>query len=248
METYTLLKQKHLVMVRHGESEGDVRRASKKSRKEGQKHPRDEGQTELGHEQSHIAGLWISKFILQKYNLNQFDAYLTSPLIRTKQSTISLSVSNSWTEDLRLAERDRGDIQGLNRNQHKDQYPESYKTMQEHPFYWVPPSGESLLRVSMRFSELINEITKKYSSILMMTHRDVMWASHVPLGGGVDEIEEVDTDKIGNSHIFHFTNINPSDGTLSPDLNWKMSVDPLKTNGKEEWIDLRKAKSSQIIS
>lgn len=81
-----LLRPRHLVLVRHGESEDDVRR---KKDIPALKHPKDEIQTELGHAQSCAAGAWITKNILQRYGLADFELYLTSPLIRAKQSARS---------------------------------------------------------------------------------------------------------------------------------------------------------------
>lgn len=52
---------RHLVLVRHGESEGDVRR---KQKLPALKHPIHEEQTKVGHEQSRAAGSWITKHIL----------------------------------------------------------------------------------------------------------------------------------------------------------------------------------------
>jgi broad specificity phosphatase PhoE len=226
-----LLQPRNLVLVRHGESEGDVRR---KLGTHALVHPNDEVQTESGHKQSQLTGLWIAKYIMQVYGFKQFDAYLTSPLIRTKQSAESLVLSDDWVEDVRLTERNRGDIQGLTKQQHKEKYPDSYQAMHSHPFYWVPPSGESILAVSHRFGELVDDLA--VNNVLMMTHRDVLWAAHVPLDGlALDEIEGIDTDSIHNGQVVHYTNINPTSGLPeSMEFTWKRSIDPSSDTSTDE--------------
>jgi|JI10StandDraft_1071094.scaffolds.fasta_scaffold03142_14 broad specificity phosphatase PhoE len=242
-----VLTPRHLVLVRHGESEGDVRR---KQKLPALKHPIHEEQTKVGHEQSRAAGSWITKHILGAYGLNGFDNYLVSPLIRTKQSADSLDLSDTWVEDPRLAERNRGDIQGVTNKQHMERYAESYKQMLEHPFHWVPPHGESILAVSHRFGELVNDLVNT-SNVLIMTHRDVIWAALVPLEGmDLEEAESVNTDTINNGQVIHYTNVNPSTGVAeSLELIWKRSVDPSASNipvENVEWLNVSDLRESLV--
>lgn len=241
------LRPKHLVMIRHGESEGDLRRAQGRKLKISDKHPKDEEQTWHGHEQSMAAGLWVSKHILQGYKLQEFDAYLVSPLSRTKQSANSSGLTTKWQEEPRISERDRGNIQGLTRLQHEELFPDSYQQMLEHPFYWTPPGGESLLRVSSRLTELLFDVSAQYDNAVLVTHRDVLWAAHLPLDGlDTLEIETVDTDQIGNGHIFHYTNVSPYDGSIEDKLRWKQSIDPCDAyqDLSGSWTDLDRTEVS----
>lgn len=219
-----LLRPRHLVLVRHGESEGDVRR---KLGTQAVKHPKNEHQTERGHKQSQITGRWIARYIMQAYGIKNFDVYLTSPLIRTKQSAESLGLSSEWKEEPRVSERSRGDIQGMTKQQHKEKYPDSYQKMLEYPFYWVPPGGESILAVSHRLGELVNNL-ENVDNVLVMTHRDVLWAAHVPLDKlTLDDVEHIHTDLIHNGQVVHYTNINPGSGLAeSEGYTWKRSIDP----------------------
>lgn len=236
-----LLQPRHLILVRHGESQGDVRR---KLGTRALIHPNDEKQTEAGHIQSQLTGRWIAKYIMHVYGLENFDDYLTSPLIRTKQSAESLDLGNDWTEETRLTERNRGDIQGLTKHQHKEKFPDSYQSMLDHPFYWAPPGGESILTVSHRFGELVDDLINT-NNVLIMTHRDVLWAAHVPLDRlALDKMEDVNTDSIHNGQVLHYTNINPTSGAVeSAKLAWKRSVDPSSDTSADEvnnWVQIIK--------
>jgi broad specificity phosphatase PhoE len=235
---------RHLVLVRHGESEGDVRR---KLGAQAFKHPNDENQTEQGHNQSEISGRWIAKYIMQAYGLEQFDRYLTSPLIRTRQSAKSLGLSSNWLAEPKLSERNRGDIQGLTKQQHQKTFPDNYQTMLDHPFFWVPPGpgGESILAVSHRFNELKNDLTD-IPTVLIMTHRDVLWSAHIPLDGlTLTEIESVNTDLICNGQVIHYTNVNPDSKMVdSTEFVWKRSTNPPSNAAPEEtgrWIQIIKS-------
>lgn len=224
-------KAKHLVLVRHGESEGDVRRAmTNQPRSDSlKKHPKDEEQTPKGHKECQLAGQWITRHILQEYGLGRFDLLKVSPLIRTVQSAESLGLNGVWGQDVRLAERDRGMIQGMTKNQHEQEYPDSYNNMKQHPFHWTPPGGESLLRVSMRFGELAKDfIEGPAQSAVLMTHRDVLWSAHIPLDNvSLGEIEKINTDLIYNGYLAHYTNINPDSGLPeTTDLLWKRTCTP----------------------
>lgn len=223
------LVPRHLVIVRHGESEGDVRRAAWRQGNEYEtfKHPADEDQTELGAEQSILAGQWIGRHVLQAYALSTFDACMVSPMSRTRQSAISLGLSETWQDSPLLAERDRGKVAGLTRAAHQSLFPESYANMKKYPFYWVPPDGESILRVADRATRFLAG-TRRYQNLLVMTHRDWIWAAHMPLeDASLETMETMDTDQIHNGQVLHYTNINPYSGKVDGErLSWKRSVCP----------------------
>lgn len=235
------LLAKHLVLVRHGESEGDVRRSLKDQplSKELLKHPRDEEETKIGSEQSAEAGKWITKYVLGSFNLDDFDCRLVSPLKRTQQSARSLGLDGYWHDDPRLAERDRGKIQGMTKSEHHTEFPKSYQQMIDMPFHWVPPGGESLLQVAHRFSSVVEDFMQgKESSAIMMTHRDVIWTSFSALGQvQLDDVLEIDTNKILNGHVIHYTNINPNTFKVeSAELIWRRSCTPWADQSPDSFI------------
>ena len=222
-------KIQHLVIIRHGESEGDVRRSMAK---EGalmnpSKRPADEEQTKIGDKQSALAGQWIAEHILRAYGIESFDVCLQSPAIRTKQTAEALCIPNAeWQDEPLLAERDRGEIQGFTKQAHEENYPDSYAQMINDPIHWTPPGGESIVDVSERASRLIAKI-KNTSSAILVTHRDWIWAAQVPVEGlSESELELVDTDLIHNSQVIHYMNIDPFTVDAVESLIWKRSVCP----------------------
>src|SRR3990167_8242342 len=91
----------HLVLVRHGESEGNVvARAGKAGNHqlftdEFFERPGHEWRlTDTGVEQAKAAGLWIGRFLLSVYpELNDgFGVYYTSPHIRTRETAGHLAI------------------------------------------------------------------------------------------------------------------------------------------------------------
>ncbi len=198
---------RHLVVVRHGESEGDVRRSMIRNGTAVhlEKHPRQEEQTKLGHEQSVAAGKWIINNILEEYGLEKFDKYETSPLIRTYQSADSLGLNAKWHLNSRLIERNRGKVHGYTKTEHKAKYPESFEHLKQSTFSWKPPGGETISQVADRAAKFLDENSNEHT-IIAMTHRDWMWAVHMPLEGVVPaEMDSINTDNIENAHIFHYT-------------------------------------------
>jgi broad specificity phosphatase PhoE len=244
-------KPRHLVIVRHGESEGDVRRsawAAGDATEAGQRAKEDK-QTERGAMQSAEAGRWITKYVLEEFGFQQFVKQAVSPAPRAKQSAESLNIASGWLDEPLLAERDRGLIQGVPAKLHQKRYPESYQEMLSNPFYWMPPGGESIDQVETRAAEFLKKIVS-YDSVLAMTHRDWIWASSVPLDG-IDKgrAAKLDTDSILNAQVIHYTNINPNTGSADAEkFSWKRSVCPWADEAEiylasESWAEINPSKS-----
>lgn len=219
----------HLILVRHGESEGDVRRAAWKRGEHApaDKLPENEALTAEGEEQSRQAGIWIAKNIMPAFGITLFDGCYVSSALRSEQSAIALNLPTAvWQDNHCLDERSRGKIRGLRAEQHKQLFPESYAEMQANPLRWVPPEGQSIVHVAAKVHQFLDDI-KGSRAILAVTHRDWMWAAQQPLEGLSEaELLAVDTDRIHNAQIVHYTSIDPSSGEQAPALLWKRSINP----------------------
>lgn len=221
----------NLVFVRHGESEGDVRRAAWQRGEvyTTDKTPEEEELTDLGIEQSRLAGLWIAQHILGKFVMDKFDGCYVSSSLRSEQSAVALGLADTtcWNADARLDERNRGLIRGIKRKEHQAKFPDSYEQMVLDPLHWVPPEGESLEQVAARFVEFHDDIHDGSRNIILVGHRDQMWSAQIPLEGlSEEEFLAVDTDEIHNAQVVHYTAINPVTGEEAPTLMWKRSHDP----------------------
>lgn len=240
----------HLVIARHGEGEGDTRRA--KARKGIHDKPTkatfEEELTKNGIRQSELGGKWVAKFILEAYGLESFDKCLTSPAIRARQTAEALGASSNWIVDDLLNERDRGEISGWPRQAHETIYPDSYEQMITDPLHWVPPGGESIISVTRRASILIANL-KRYRSVMLSTHRDWLWASLIPLEGLSEAaLADVDTDAIENGQIVHYTSIDPNTRNIGKELIWKRIINPWSSKSDVEsasntWVEIPLAKN-----
>jgi hypothetical protein len=107
--------------------------------------------------------------------------------------------------------------------------------MKADPLHWIPPSGESMLDVAERFRRFYLDISFLRSAIVI-GHRDQMWGAMQPLEGlSEDELLAVDTDKIVNGGIIHYTSLDPVTGEQAPTIMWKRSVDPMHPETSAGW-------------
>ncbi len=234
----------YLIMVRHGESEGDARRAAwaRGETVTATKPPELEEITDLGVEQCRQAGLWIQKHIIEAYGLPGFDGCYVSSAIRSEQSAIALDLPIAvWQDDNCLDERNRGSIRGMHPAKHKQLHPESYEQMKSDPLRWVPPDGESMMAVVERAGQFMENVEGS-RNVLAVTHRDWMWAAGLLLERLTEEeFLAVNTDEIHNGQILVYSTIDPISHVQADGRMWKLSVDPMEPESSEGWqaIDAR---------
>jgi len=233
---------KHLVLVRHGESEGDVRRAAWQNGESipMTKLPEHEELTDMGIKQSFQAGRWIEENIIKPNIIVSFSGCYVSTALRSEQTAVALDLPVAvWQEDHNLDERNRGKIRGLTSAQHQELYPQSHEQMRQEPLRWIPPEGESILGVSSRANKFIDSIEGS-ESVLAVTHRDWMWASQLILEKLTEsELEHVNTDLIQNAQVVHYTSINPETGEHTSEMSWKMSANPTSQSELPKWQFLK---------
>jgi len=152
-----------LILVRHGESEGNqVRRFSLSP---------DIGLTELGIEQARAAGRRIARsFRPTTVVASSFRrARLTAELIARE---IGHAAEVLIEDDLR--ERSIGDLAG-----------QAYDSMRHHPTYdpqryweWRPPGGESLVDVAARAGRVLDRLVARHPAedVVVVSHGGVMLA------------------------------------------------------------------------
>lgn len=238
----------HLVLVRHGESEGNfVRRAFRDGdtgylNEEFRGRPGHEWRlTPEGVKQAQAAGEWIQEHIIKPYGLPGFDRHLYSPHRRTRETAAHLRLPGAqWRLNRLLREREWGELQWLvDDREHKQQYPNNYDWMLKDSLNWVPPGGESVAQISdTRVRELQDTLHRDHdekgvNSVICVTHGEWMWASRLNFeymfNEDWDRSEKDPTQKIHNGQVMHYTRLNPQDPSeQAPYLRWMRSVCPWK--------------------
>ena len=183
----------HLVLVRHGESEGNFVRSAFKEGQEGdleyiinqfRERPGHEWRlTEDGVKQAQAAGEWIQEHIIARYGLPGFDKYIYSPHRRTVETAGHLGIPGAeWEQNRMLRERAWGQLENLTGDEeHEQRYPENYRWMLSDPLNWTPPGGESIVQVAdTRVRGVLDTLhrdhdQKEVNAVLASTHGEWIW-------------------------------------------------------------------------
>lgn len=229
----------HLVLVRHGESEGDVRRAAwrRGDNQTARKSPALEELTDKGVGQCRVAGKWIMDNLLNNYDLGTFDGYFVSPALRGQQSATELGLPGaSWRIDSNLDERNRGMISGLHPKEHQRLYPQSFDVMRNDPLHWRPLGGEALIPDVVSTTQQFIADAKKLRAVIAVTHRDRMWIAQLLLEALTEtQLLATNSDNIHNGEVIIYTSVDPSTGESSRKLSWKRSFNPSAPSDSHSW-------------
>lgn len=164
----------HLVIVRHAESERNVRRA--RALKTGELEygtavrDMDVPLTERGEKQAEATGRYLSK----KF---RFDRVFVSPYLRAVQTT-HLILSHSAhrlapSYEERIREKEFGILDGLTRDGIIEKYPDEWKRRErEGKYYYRPPGGESYPDVALRVRSFLGTLARdcRKLSVLVVCH------------------------------------------------------------------------------
>ena len=145
-----LMKNKNLILVRHGQSEWN-----QKNIFTGWENP---GLTQKGREEAKLAGILINNLKIK------FNYLFTSALVRA-QVTGSIILDNVNQENVKiiknkaLNERFYGDLQGLNKDECRKKWGEDQVQIWRRSYDIGPPGGESLKETGERVMPFfLNEI------------------------------------------------------------------------------------------
>ena len=159
------MKERNLLLVRHGQSEWN-----EKNLFTGWEDP---GLTKKGEDEAQNAGL-----LIKELGIN-FDHLFTSALIRA-QLTGSIILNEigqneiPTTKNQALNERFYGDLQGLNKDECREKWGDEKVQMWRRSYEMGPPGGETLKETGERvipyFKEEINPLILKGKNILIAAH------------------------------------------------------------------------------
>jgi broad specificity phosphatase PhoE len=197
-----------LVLVRHGESMGNVADAQARDqnadRLELSARDADVELTENGRRQAAAVGKWLAGADED----SRPTVVLCSPYRRAAE-TAELAVRGLEVErllDERLRERDLGVFDGLTGAGIRAEYPaEAERRKKLGKFYYQPPSGESWADVALRIRSLLADLRDGFDGarVWLFTHQAVIMSFRYVLEGLTEqELLEIDAEtQIGNASM-----------------------------------------------
>jgi NAD+ kinase len=226
-----------LVLVRHGESEGNVASRfaeagdnSVFSEEFCNRHNSRLRLTDRGRQQASAAGDWIKRNIG-----DHFDRYLVSGYLRAMETAALLELPAAlWYQDFYLRERDMGLFDMLPEDEKRTKYPQEFRQYEYDPFYWMPPNGESVAQLCLRVDRVLQTLHRECADkrVVIVCHGMVMWAFIIRIERLTPKLflersrtSNVDG-RIRNGQVIQFSRRDPQDGTVSPHCNWVRSVCP----------------------
>jgi len=245
-----------LVLVRHGESEGNV--ATQRSRHGDNsaftpeflaRHSSRFRLSALGRAQAIAAGEWLRQEFLPvrpERNGALFDRHYASEYTRALETAALLGLHDArWYADIYLCERNWGDMEVLPESERKARFGASVAMKKCSPFFWTPPNGESIAEVCARVDRVLDTLHREahgFQRAVLVCHGEVMWAFRVRLERLSErEYKRLDLskdphDRIHNCQILHYSRRDPATRLTYPYANWVRSVYPLNTAlSSNEW-------------
>lgn len=144
-----------IILIRHGESEDNIRKA----------YSTDETRlTKTGRDQ-----IVETRDKLQGLNYNKV---FISPIYRTKETAEILNLDG--VEESSIRELDFGIFKGKTFHEISDIYPEETKEWNDDIFYYSIPQGESINDGYERISEFLDRISKEKENVVLITHDGVI--------------------------------------------------------------------------
>lgn len=226
-----------LLLVRHGQSEGNV--ASAASKKGDDSHYTEEflnrhsskwRLTGQGIWEARTSGEWIrSEFDWE------FDRYCVSDYLRAKETAANLGLPNAlWYPEFYLRERDWGALDVMTHAQRMAIYADAMRRREIDAFYWSPVDGESMAQLCLRIDRVIDTLHRECAGkrVIIVCHGEVMWAFRMRLERmSLTRYHELAVshnplDRIHNCQVLHYTRANPVTGKVEPYLGWMRSSCP----------------------
>jgi broad specificity phosphatase PhoE len=227
----------HLILIRHGESEGNLAMNLAKTGDESlftDDYVTTPGRmwalTEKGHMQARTIGAWLQAQD-DDYQLGRFGRsaanHYASPFVRTRQTAGLLGLvvadrvsrpSVRWRLNRSIRERDWGDIETITRREFAEHplLALNARKKEMDPLYWRPPGGESIVDVAEnRVRNFLDTLHRECDgrTAIAVTHGEFMEATRLVLERADDETfdawEEDKSQRIANCEVIHYTRTVP---------------------------------------
>ena len=243
-----------LVLVRHGESEGNVAAARSKrgdhssySPEFSARHSSSWRLTDKGVWEAQTAGEWIRQNILG----GVFQAHFVSDYVRAMETAGRLDLPGAmWKRLLHLRERDWGDLDVMSQEERRNRFAESLKRREAQSLLWCPPNGESIATLcETRLHRHHDTLHRQHANhaVIEVVHGEVMWAHRVTLERMSSErFAELDfskdpRDRIHNCQILHYSRTNPVTHEVTDKYEWMRSACPTDlSKSYNEWMKIER--------
>src|SRR3989338_10782285 len=134
-----------LVLVRHGQSEGNAaKRLSEKGDDSAytpeflNRHTASFRLTQKGREQAELTGNWLCKEFFN--HATGFDRYLMSEYVRAEETAALLNLPDAcWYTEFNLTERDWGDLDNCPQSEREKSIGGALQKSPTQPFFFFPP-------------------------------------------------------------------------------------------------------------
>jgi broad specificity phosphatase PhoE len=232
-----------LVLVRHGESEGNeaVRRARGGDDalllRVREHHSSFWRLTEEGIAQAQRCGEWLRGSFPQG-----FDRYYTSEYARAMETAAWLGLSGAeWYVHPDLRERSWGDLDRLTSEERQEHFAESLAEKAASPFYWRPPNGESIAEVGARLRGIVRGLQSDCPAgmAILVCHGELIGAFRAKLEYmSQDDYRRWATDpaeRLLNGEVVQYSRRDPDSGEIADDLEWRRSVVPGDATHSKAW-------------
>ncbi|AKT50736.1 histidine phosphatase family protein [Arsenicicoccus sp. oral taxon 190] len=181
---------RRLVLVRHGQSEGNVADAAARKAGEGRLaldyRDADTPLSELGHEQARALGWHLAGLADEQ----RPEVVLCSPYERARGTALAAlreaGLDDTLVLDERLRERDLGIFDGLTGDGIRADHPEeAERRTKVGKFYYRPPGGESWCDVALRVRSVLADIRQEYADehVWVFSHQAVIMSFRLVLEG-----------------------------------------------------------------
>jgi NAD+ kinase len=226
----------NLVLVRHGDSEGnEAKRRSKQGdhslhEKLKDRHTRSYRLSPKGRAQTQPTGLW-----LRENFPHGFDRFLVSEYIRAKETAGLLELPNArWCSDPYMSERDWGDLDQYNEDERREKYARELQMRNIEPFFWRPGGGETFLTLCLRADRVLDTQHRSNpdESVIAVNHGEMKMALRMRIERfSYDRfcelhLSEKPEDRIFNCEITHYTRCDPHTGEMTPYVSWMRRIRP----------------------
>ena len=232
-----------VVLVRHGESEGNEAVRRERAGDDSmllrlrERHSSFWRLTDAGVAQAVRSGAWLRNAFPEG-----FDRYYSSEYVRAMETAARLGLPGAeWVLHPALRERSWGDLDRLTEHERRKHYAAELADRATSPFYWRPPNGESIAEVSARLLGLLDRLRHDCSAgrALLVCHGELIGAFKARL----EDMSQRDfrtwstdpDEKIANGEIIHYTRRHPETGELAPRFTWRRTAVPQDESRSQPW-------------